>query len=140
MAEEKKGLSGMFNSFAKHLFSPTMIFMMVAMALPAVSAAAAAAGTTATFGDIAMGTLDMGWQMISAPFTDGGTVIDAFQNAGSGNFAAGSYEFGNMHHGASAAVPHTAGAATHVSAQYAADAAFFGVDAKEHASLLYGHK
>ncbi len=102
--EEDNSISGWlsrkFKSVIKHAFSPTMIFMMAAMAFPAVSAAAAAAGTGATFGDIGLSTVDMFWEMAKAPFTDGGVVVDAFTNLMDGNIMPGSYEFGSMDHGA----------------------------------------
>ncbi len=97
---ETTGLTGVFNSFAKHIFSPTMLIMMTAMAFPAVGAAAASLGTGATFGDIGLATVDMYGSMFTAPFTDGGVIGDAFANAAEGNWAAQSYEFGMMDHGA----------------------------------------
>lgn len=104
-AESAKGgsLSDKFSKavggFFKHLFSPTMIFMMVAMALPAVGMAATTAGTGATLGDIGLATVDMYVEMFKAPFTDGGVVSDAFGRAVEGDFAADSYEWGMMDHG-----------------------------------------
>ena len=76
-----------------------MIFMMAAMAFPMIGAAASAAGTTATLGDLGLATVDMYWEMIKAPFTDGGVVVDAVSNAADGNLAANSYEWGMMDHG-----------------------------------------
>lgn len=99
MEKAKTGITNTFNSLVKHMFSPTMIFMMAAMAFPAIGVAASAAGTTATLGDIGLATVDMYWEMIQAPFTDGSTVIDAFGNAFDGNFAPQSYEMGMMDHG-----------------------------------------
>lgn len=105
MAEETKSeatsgwtLKGTFNKLVHHLFSPTMIFMMAAMAFPMIGAAATAAGAKATIGDLALGTIDMYWEMAKAPFTDGGVVVDAFNSATNGNIMPGSYEMGMMDH------------------------------------------
>ena len=99
MADAGKGwtLSGTFNKLVHHLLSPTMIIMMVAMVLPVV--ATAAPGSIATFGDILMATADMYGQMLTAPFTDGGVIVDAAGNALEGNWGAYSYEWGMMDHG-----------------------------------------
>lgn len=97
-AKPQSGITKFFNNVAKHIFSPTMIFMMAAMAFPMISAAATTAGATATVGDLALGTIDMYWEMIKAPFTDGGIVADALGNAANGNFAPDSYEMGMMDH------------------------------------------
>mgnify|MGYP000055947432 CR=1 FL=1 len=91
-------LSNTFNKVVKHMFSPTMIFMMAAMAFPIVASAAGSLGAGATFGDIGLATVDMYGEMIAAPFTDGGVVVDAFSNAADGNFAPTSYEMGMMDH------------------------------------------
>jgi hypothetical protein len=150
MADAKTAVSSTFNKVAKHLFSPVMIFMMVAMALPTVGMAAVAAGKTATLGDIAMGTADMFWNMISAPFTDGGVAVDAVSNAAHGNFAANSYQFGSMDHAAhTVAATNTAAMTTahHVAAAKAAavtssakTASFFGIDPAAHSQLMMIHK
>lgn len=90
-------LSRTFNSFAKHLFSPTMLIMMAAMVLPAVAVAAPAGA--ATLGDLALGTVDMYWEMIKAPFTDGGVIFDGISNAFNGDILPQNYEMGMMDHG-----------------------------------------
>lgn len=105
MAEDTQtagsSLTRTFGKVARHIFSPGMVIMMTAMAFPVVGAAAAAAGTTATLGDIALSTLDMYGHMLSAPFTDGGVLLDAFGSAANGDLAPGSYELGQMaEHGA----------------------------------------
>lgn len=92
MAEEtqKKGwFRRHFNlkSIAWHTVGPFMILMMTAMSLPAVAAVASAAPAGATFGDIGLATLDHFKTMFTAPFTDGGVVVDAFKNAAHGNWA-----------------------------------------------------
>ena len=106
------GLSQKFMSAAKwvghHLFSPTMIFMMVAMALPGVAAAATAVSAKATLGDIGLAVFDHYKTMFIAPFTEFGTVTDAFSSAAQGNWAAGSYELGAHAHGAAAGASHAA--------------------------------
>lgn len=96
VAKTGSWLSKTFNSVVKHMFSPTMIFMMMAMAFPMASMAASTAGATATLGDIGLATADMYVEMFKAPFTDGGVMLDAFGNAADGNFAANSYEWGMM--------------------------------------------
>lgn len=68
--------------------------LMLGMVFTPVAAVAASAGATATFGDLALGTLDMTASMIGGIFSDGGVVIDAFKNAAEGNFMPGSYQLG----------------------------------------------
>lgn len=80
-----QGFSVLSAIFNKH----TLIHgvMMVAMVLPGVAAAAASAGATATFGDLALAM----WDMTKSTFAglgSGGALVDAFSNAASGNFAA----------------------------------------------------
>lgn len=124
------GLSQKFMSAAKwvghHLFSPTMIFMMVAMALPGVAAAATAVSAKATLGDIVLAVLDHYKTMFIAPFTEASTLGDVFNNTLNGNFAASSYELGaHGAHGAAGAAHGAAGAAagaSHAAAGHAAPA------------------
>lgn len=97
--EKESGLKKIFNKVVHHLFSPTMLFMMAAMAFPMIGAAATAAGTSATIGDLGLATIDMYWEMIKAPFTDGGVVGDALTNAFNGEIAPNSYEIGMTDHG-----------------------------------------
>ena len=136
-----------FNKFAKHLFSTTMLFMMAAMAFPMIGAAATTAGTSATLGDLALGTVDMYWEMIKAPFTDGGVVFDALGNAADGNFAANSYEMGmmdhgnmGMEHGAQHTAKHTAPSYTEagkIEANEAAD--FWNIPTEDHTQTMLSH-
>ena len=91
-------LSTAFNGVADFVFSwhgAAHMALMMGMVFVPVAGAAAAAGQTATLGDLFMGGLDMGWSMVSG-YSDVGVVGDAFANAANGNFAAGSYEFGTM--------------------------------------------
>lgn len=99
------GLSQKFMAAAKwvrhHLFSPTMIFMMVAMALPGVAVAASAVQGGATIGDLGLAVFDHYKMMFTAPFTEASTLGDVFTNTVNGNLAAGSYELGaHAAHGA----------------------------------------
>lgn len=103
--------------FLSHVFSVSMVVMMTTMAFPAVGAAAAAGGVNATFGDIALAGVDMYWEMLKAPFTDGGVLVDAFSNAAQGDFAPTSYEMGMMDHGAHVDMVHDHGPAVEVTDQ-----------------------
>ncbi len=94
MADKSKAgeskLDKVFNSAAHHFFSWGTLFhafLMMGMVLAPMGAAVAAAGHTATAGDLAVGTLDMFWKMITGFFTDGNVLVDAFGNAVQGNFA-----------------------------------------------------
>ena len=93
MAGEPGSLSQTFGKVAKHIFSFTMIAMMVSVALPAV--AAAAAPGAATLGDVGLSLIDHYSTMFTAPFTEFGTVTDIFNNTLAGNFEPGGYELGS---------------------------------------------
>lgn len=103
---EPASVTTMFNDlggFIGHLFSPTMIFMMAAMALPVVAAAAPAGG--ATFGGLITGVVQHYGVMFTAPFTDGGVLLDAFSNAADGRWVSDAASIAtpmmdhSMHHG-----------------------------------------
>lgn len=90
----KSWLRSAFNSVTKHIFSWHMLVMMAVMTLPMVGMAAASVGTSATLGDIGLATVDMTWNMVSAPFTHGGVIVDGVANAFNGNIAPDAYEWG----------------------------------------------
>jgi hypothetical protein len=76
------------SSVLKTIFnSHTLIHgvLMLGMVLTPVAALAASAGTTATFGDLALGMWDMGKSMVLG-LGDSGVLVDAFSNAVDGNF------------------------------------------------------
>lgn len=102
MAEQQgSGLAATFKRAAsavgKFIFNKhTLIHgaLMLGMVFPAVAAAAAAAETTATLGDLALGAVDMVGSMIGGLADSVGVVSDVVSNGLSGEFAAASYEMG----------------------------------------------
>ncbi|MCC6599003.1 MAG: hypothetical protein IT559_09480 [Alphaproteobacteria bacterium] len=92
------GSSVLSTIFNKHTFIHGAL--MLGMIFTPVAAAAAAAGSSATFGDLALGVWDMTKSMF-AGWGDGGVMLDAFSNAAGGDWAASSYTAGagaHMHH------------------------------------------
>lgn len=82
--------------FNKHLLIHAG-FMLIGMVFPMVAMAASSMGASATLGDVVIGGMDMFFSMI---FDGIEAVIDIgpdlVENTLEGNFAPGSYEFGNM--------------------------------------------
>lgn len=129
------GLSKTFAKAAKHIFSFTMIAMMVAMALPAVAAAAPAGA--ATIGDLGMSLVNHYGTMFTAPVTEFSTLSDIFSNTVSGNLAPSAvsgFELGG--HAAHAGHAMTDAAAGAGQAMYQGGS-LAGADAAAHAAM--GH-
>ncbi len=142
---KKGGLSEHFNvkSIVKHIFSPTMITMMAIMAFPA---AAAIPPDAVTLTDIGAATVDHFKTMFTAPFTDGGVVVDATKNAIQGDWSL-NYEFGEAHAGHGAVMGHspTMSPSEHleikesIANEIADDADFWGEDTESYISNMERH-
>jgi hypothetical protein len=134
MAEQTGfSLSGAFKKAASFIFNKhTLIHgaLMLGMVFPAVAAAAAAAETTATLGDLALGAVDMVGAMFSGLGESVNVLGDVASNSLSGEFAAASYEMG----------AHAVHAGAEVSAEFVNQAANqWGVDAGQMTALMRTH-
>jgi hypothetical protein len=133
------------NSFLSHIFNRHMLihgaFMVLGMVVPAVAMAASAAGASATFGDIALGTVDMGVSMVKGTFEGLPALGDAFMNAAGGDWAAQSYQMGMMDHGAMHAAADVANHSAAMAHETAASSAagLWGVPAADHNALMNAH-